>query len=57
MVVAGLEVPVVLALPDVNVLASVRALLLVEASDLEEVTVVVVGLFVEELPVAGVMPE
>lgn len=57
MVVVGLEVPVVLALPDVNVLASVRALLLVEASDLEEVTVVVVGLFVEELPVAGVVPE
>lgn len=57
MVVVGLEVPVVLALPDVNVLASVRALLLVEVSDLEEVTVVVVGLFVEELPVAGVVPE
>lgn len=57
MVVVGLEVPVVLALPDVNVLASVRALLLVEASDLEEVIVVVVGLFVEELPVAGVVPE
>lgn len=57
MVVVGLEVPVVLALPDVYVPASVRALLLVEASDLEEVTVVVVGLFVEELPVAGVVPE
>ena len=57
MVVVGLEVPMVLALPDVNVPASVRALLLVVASDLEEVTVVVVGLFVEELPVAGVVPE